>query len=97
MVLTTFLFTIGLLGIFFNRKNIIMILISIELLTLATSINFSIFSLYLDDIIGQIFVIFILTIAAAESAIGLIFILTIFKLKSSVLYKPIVQNNGVKF
>ena len=74
-----------------------MILISIELLTLATSINFCIFSLYLDDMVGQIFVIFILTIAAAESAIGLVFILTLFKLKSNIHYKPIIRKHNFKF
>ena len=69
--LTSILFIIGLLGVVLNRKNILTILMSIEILLLAVNLNFAALSIYLDDIIGHIFVIFILTIAAAESAIGL--------------------------
>ena len=69
--LTTIVFVIGLIGIVLNRKNILIILMSIELLLLSVNLNFAAFSIYLDDIIGQIFVVFILTIAATESAIGL--------------------------
>jgi len=69
--LTSILFIIGLLGVVLNRKNILTILMSIEILLLAVNLNFAALSIYIDDIIGHIFVIFILTIAAAESAIGL--------------------------
>jgi NADH-quinone oxidoreductase subunit K len=65
------LFVLGIWGIFLNRKNIIVMLMSIELMLLAVNLNFVIFSVYLDDLLGQIFSIFILTVAAAESAIGL--------------------------
>jgi NADH-quinone oxidoreductase subunit K len=71
LILTSIVFFIGLLGIVLNRKNILIIIMSIELLLLAVNLNFAAFSIYLDDIVGQIFVLFILTIAATESAIGL--------------------------
>lgn len=89
LCLTTCIFVIGLIGVLINRKNIIMVLISIEILTLATSLNYSIFSIYLDDIVGHIFVIFLLTIAAAESAIGLSLVVSLFKLKKTVSFQPI--------
>ena len=91
ILLTTTLFSIGLLGVFLNRKNTIMILISIEILLLAVNIYFSIFSLYLDDILGHIFVIFILTIAAAESAIALSLIIALYKMQGYITVKPIKQ------
>ena len=67
--LTCILFFIGLMGIVLNRKNILIIIMSIEILLLAINLNFAAFSIYLDDMIGQVFVLFILTIAATESAI----------------------------
>lgn len=87
--LTCILFFIGLLGIVLNRKNILIIIMSIELLLLAVNLNFIAFSLYLDDIIGQIFVLFILTIAATESAIGLAIITVFYRIKNSIQLKPI--------
>ena len=90
-ILTTIMFSIGLFGVFLNRKNIIMILVSIEILFLAISINFSILSIYLDDIAGHVFVIFILTIAAAESGIGLSLIIALYKLKGSIEVEPIKE------
>ncbi len=65
------LFTIGVFGIFLNRKNVIVILMSIELILLAVNINFVAFSSFLGDLVGQIFALFVLTVAAAEAAIGL--------------------------
>ena len=65
------LFTLGILGIFLNRKNVIIILMSIELILLAVNINFVAFSAFLHDLVGQIFAMFVLTVAAAEAAIGL--------------------------
>jgi NADH-quinone oxidoreductase subunit K len=71
LVLSTILFSIGICGIFMNRNNIIMLLMSIEIMLLAVNINFVAFSAYLNDLVGQIFSIFILTVAGAEAAIGL--------------------------
>ena len=87
--LTCILFFIGLLGIILNRKNILIIIMSIELLLLAVNLNFIAFSLYLDDIVGQIFVLFILTIAATESAIGLAIITVFYRLKNSIKLEPV--------
>ncbi len=71
LVLGAILFAIGIVGIFLNRKNVIILLMAIELMLLAVNMNFIAFSHYLQDISGQVFVFFILTVAAAESAIGL--------------------------
>ncbi len=78
------LFAISILGIFLNRKNIILILMAIELMLLAVNINFIAFSHFLGDLSGQIFVFFILTVAAAESAIGLAIIILIFRNYKSI-------------
>ena len=87
--LTAIVFFIGLFGVILNRKNILTILMSIELLLLGVNLNFATLSIYLDDVIGHIFVIFILTIAAAESAIGLAIITVFYKLKNSIELNPI--------
>lgn len=79
LVLGAILFSIGIVGIFLNRKNVIIILMSIELMLLAVNMNFVAFSYYLQDISGQIFVFFILTVAAAESAIGLAILVVLFR------------------
>lgn len=79
LVLGSILFSIGIVGIFLNRKNVIIILMSIELMLLAVNMNFVAFSHYLQDISGQIFVFFILTVAAAESAIGLAILVVLFR------------------
>lgn len=86
---TLIVFFIGLIGIVLNRKNILITIMSIELLLLAVNLNFAAFSIYLDDIIGQIFVLFILTIAATESAIGLAIITVFYRLKNSIQLDPI--------
>jgi NADH-quinone oxidoreductase subunit K len=78
------LFILGVWGIFLNRKNIIIMLMSIELMLLAVNLNFIIFSVYLDDLLGQVFVIFILTVAAAESAIGLSILVIYSRIKGSL-------------
>jgi NADH-quinone oxidoreductase subunit K len=78
-VLGAILFAIGVVGIFLNRKNVIILLMSIELMLLAVNMNFVAFSHYLQDISGQIFVFFILTVAAAESAIGLAILVVLFR------------------
>ena len=79
LVLGAILFAIGLVGIFLNRKNVIILLMSIELMLLAVNMNFVAFSHFLQDISGQIFVFFILTVAAAESAIGLAILVALFR------------------
>lgn len=89
LILTSIIFFIGLLGIILNRKNILIIIMSIELLLLAVNLNFAAISIYLDDITGQVFVLFILTIAAAESAIGLAIITIFYRLKGSIELDPI--------
>jgi NADH-quinone oxidoreductase subunit K len=73
------LFAISVVGIFLNRKNVIILLMAIELMLLAVNLNFIAFSHYLDDITGQVFVFFILTVAAAESAIGLAILVVLFR------------------
>jgi len=79
LILGAILFAISIVGIFLNRKNIIILLMAIELMLLAVNLNFIAFSYYLDDIAGQIFVFFILTVAAAESAIGLAILVVLFR------------------
>merc|ERR1712045_1065477 len=80
----TFLFFIGGFGLVLNRKNILITIMSIELILLSVNLNFIIFSIYLDDIIGYVFVLFILTIAAAESAIGLAILSIYYKLRQTI-------------
>jgi NADH-quinone oxidoreductase subunit K len=84
LVLGSLLFLIGVVGIFLNRKNIITLLMAIELMLLAVNINFIAFSHFLGDLAGQVFVFFILTVAAAESAIGLAIIIVVFRNNRSI-------------
>ena len=84
LILAALLFMIGVVGIFLNRKNIIILLMAIELMLLAVNMNFIAFSYYLGDIAGQIFVFFILTVAAAEAAIGLAIIIIVFRNNRSI-------------
>ena len=79
LVLAAMLFAISVVGIFLNRKNVIVLLMAIELMLLAVNMNFIAFSHFLDDTAGQIFVFFILTVAAAESAIGLAILVVLFR------------------
>jgi len=78
------LFLIGLTGIVLNRKNIIIMLMSIELMLLAVNLNFIIFSVYLDDIMGQLFALLVLTVAAAESAIGLAILVVYYRVRGTI-------------
>ena len=94
LILSTTVFLIGFLGIIINRKSIISILLSIELMLLAVSINFVAFSSYLNQITGQIFSIFILAIAAAESAIALAIIVLYFKNRNTINVKDINELQG---
>ena len=84
LVLSSLLFLIGVFGIFLNRKNVITILMSIELILLAVNINFVSFSYFLGDLTGQIFSLFVLTVAAAEAAIGLAILVCFFRNKGSI-------------
>jgi NADH-quinone oxidoreductase subunit K len=79
LILGSLLFAISVVGIFLNRKNVIILLMAIELMLLAVNLNFIAFSHYLNDIAGQVFVFFILTVAAAESAIGLAILVVLFR------------------
>lgn len=83
-ILVLILFFFGSFGIILNKKNLIFVLMSIELMLLAINLNFIIFSVYLDDILGQIFSLFILTVAAAESAIGLAILVVYYRIKKTV-------------
>lgn len=78
------LFFIGVVGLVLNRKNILITVMALEIMLLAVNLNFIVFSVYLDDVVGQIFVLFILTIAATESAIGLALLTIYYKLKNSI-------------
>jgi len=84
LVLGAILFAIAVVGIFLNRKNIIVLLMAIELMLLAVNLNFIAFSYFLGDVSGQIFVLFILTVAAAESAIGLAILVVLFRNLSTI-------------
>ena len=84
LTLSAIIFTIGIFGIFLNRKNVIVILMSIELILLAVNINLVSFSVYTQDLLGQIFAMFILAVAAAEAAIGLAIIVVYFRNKGSI-------------
>ena len=84
LTLGAILFALAVIGIFLNRKNLIILLMSIELMLLAVNMNFVAFSYYLGDMRGQIFVFFILTVAAAESAIGLAILVQLFRNKSNI-------------
>ena len=88
------LFTLGVFGIFLNRKNVITILMSIELMLLAVNINLVSFSAYLNDISGQIFTIFVLTVAAAEAAIGLAILVVFYRNKGSISVEDIDALKG---
>ena len=85
LILNSFLFLIGLFGLILNRKNFIIIILSIEILLLSVNLNFIVFSIYLDDIMGQIYVLFILTVAATESALGLAILTAYYRLKNFIL------------
>lgn len=88
------LFTLGIFGIFLNRKNIIIILMSIELILLAVNINFVAFSAQLGDLAGQVFALLILTVAAAEAAIGLAILVTFFRNRGSIAVEDVNMMKG---
>ena len=84
LILGAILFSISIVGIFLNRKNVVILLMAIELLLLAVNMNFIAFSHYLNDIAGQVFVFFILTVAAAEAAIGLAILIVLFRSRQTI-------------
>ncbi|MEZ5813594.1 MAG: NADH-quinone oxidoreductase subunit NuoK [Alphaproteobacteria bacterium] len=94
LTLAAVLFTIGVFGMFLNRKNVIVILMSVELMLLAVNINFVAFSAYLNDLAGQVFTMFILTVAAAEAAIGLAILVVFFRNKGSIAVEDISEMKG---
>ena len=94
LILAAGLFTIGIFGIFLNRKNVIIILMSVEMMLLAVNINFVAFSHFHGDLVGQVFSLFILTVAAAESAIGLAIIVVFFRNRGSIAVEDINMMKG---
>ncbi len=94
LFLAAIIFTIGIIGIFLNRKNLIVILMSIELILIAVNINLVAFSVYLQDIVGQVFTMFVLTVAAGEAAIGLAILVVFFRNKGSIHVEDINTLKG---
>lgn len=94
LILSGIIFIIGVGGIFLNRKNIIIILMSIELMLLSININFVAFSVYLGDLLGQVFSLFILCIAAAEASIGLAILVVYFRNRQSIAVEDVSQMRG---
>ncbi len=94
LTIAAILFTLGIFGIFLNRKNVIIILMSIELMLLAVNINLVSFSVFLGDLIGQVFALFVLTVAAAEAAIGLAILVVYFRNRGSIAVEDINLMKG---
>lgn len=94
LIIIMSLFLIGILGLVLNRKNIIVILMSIELMLLAINLNFVIFSVFLDDLLGQLFTLFVLTIAAAESAVGLAILVVYYRIRGNISMEGIHTMRG---
>ena len=94
LTLAAILFTLGVFGIFLNRKNVIIILMSIELILLAININLVAFSSHLGDLVGQLFALFVLTVAAGEAAIGLAILVVYFRNRGSIAVEDIHMMKG---
>ena len=94
LAVSAILFTLGVLGIFVNRKNIIVILMSVELILLSVNLNFVAFSSFLNDIVGQVFALLVLTVAAAEAAIGLAILVVYFRNRGSIAVEDINMMKG---
>ena len=94
LAVAAILFTIGIFGIFLNRKNVIVILMSIELILLAVNINLVAFSTHLNDIVGQVFALLVLTVAAAEASIGLAILVVYFRNRGSIAVEDINLMKG---
>ena len=87
---TTLLYLIGVIGLILNRKNILIIIMCLEIMLLSINLNFITFSIYLDDLLGQMFVLYILTVAATESSIGLAILVVFFRIKKTILIEDIL-------
>ena len=94
LAVAAILFTLGIFGIFLNRKNVIIILMSIELMLLAVNINLVAFSTHLSDLVGQVFAMFVLTVAAAEAAIGLAILVVYFRNRGTIAVEDINMMRG---
>lgn len=94
LTVSAIIFTLGVLGIFLNRKNVIVILMSIEMILLSVNLNLVSFSVYLGDLVGQVFTLFILTVAAAEAAIGLAILVVYFRNRGSIRVEDINMMRG---
>ena len=94
LIVAAVLFTLGVFGIFLNRKNVIIILMSIELILLAVNINLVAFSTHLNDIVGQVFALLVLTVAAAEASIGLAILVVYFRNRGSIAVEDINMMRG---
>ena len=94
LTVAAILFTLGVLGIFINRKNVIVILMSVELILLAVNINLVAFSTHLNDMVGQVFALLVLTVAAAEAAIGLAILVTYFRNRGTIAVEDINMMKG---
>src|SRR3977135_1867519 len=94
LTVAAILFTLGIFGIFLNRKNVIIIMMSIELMLLAVNINFVAFSVVLNDLVGQVFAMFVLTVAAAEAAIGLAILVVYFRNRGTIQVEDIRMMRG---
>jgi NADH-quinone oxidoreductase subunit K len=94
LTVASVIFVVGIFGIFLNRKNVIVILMSIELMLLAVNINFVAFSSFLGDLVGQVFSLFILTVAAAEAAIGLAILVCFFRVRGTIAVEEINSMKG---
>ncbi len=94
LTLAAILFTLGVFGVFLNRKNVIVILMSVELMLLAVNLNLVAFSAFLQDLTGQVFAVFVLTVAAAEAAIGLAILVVYFRNRGSIAVEDINMMKG---
>ena len=94
LVVAAILFTMGVLGIYLNRKNLIVILMAIELILLAVNINLVAFSAFLNDLVGQVFAMFVLTVAAGESAIGLAILVIYFRGRGTIAVDDVNRMKG---
>ena len=94
LTIAAILFTLGMFGIFLNRKNVIIILMSVELMLLAVNINLVAFSVFLGDLTGQVFAMFVLTVAAAEAAIGLAILVIYFRNRGSIAVEDVSRMKG---
>ncbi len=94
LTVAAMLFVIGVFGIFLNRKNVIVVLMSIELMLLAVNINLVAFSAHLGDLVGQVFALFVLTVAAAEAAIGLAILVCFFRVRGTIAVEDVNMMKG---